>query len=159
MDAEEQQGEADGPGDGTARKAPNATGSHDDWKEIDEENQQRHDHQQRPLKRLEFIVGWETQVEGKQHTGEPRQHQSSNQQNDQANDEAEFDPLLNFRRLEGDERHDAAETQSQHQGHEESGHAGSPLAGQPVAQRKLVRDEQFDGVKENGVVDGTHNIG
>ena len=110
------------------------------------------------MKGLKFVVGREAKVEGKQHASEPRQYQSSDQQDDQAYDEAEFDPLLNFGRLEGDERHDAAETQSQHQGHEETGHAGSPLTGQPVAQRELVRDEQFNGVKENGVVDGTHDI-
>ena len=54
---------------------------------------------------------------------------------------------------EGNERHDAAKAQTEHQRHEEAGHAGSAFTRKPITERQLVGDEQFNGIEEDGVVD------
>ena len=159
MDAEEQEREPDGPRNGSAGQAPNATCPHDNGKEVNEQNEQGHDHQQRPLKGLQLVVGGESKVKGKQHASEPGQHQTPNQEHDEADDEAEFDALLHLGRLERNERHHTTQAQTQHERDEESGHACSAFTGQPVAQRELVRNEQLDGIEEDGVVNRADDIG
>ena len=66
--------------------------------------------------------------------------------------------MLNLWRLEGDESHDAAQRQTEHEGNEKPGHAGATLTCQPIAQRKLVGNQQFDGIEDHGVVDGVHDV-
>ena len=77
------------------RDNPNAPSTHDDGKEIDEENHQGHDHQQRPLKCFKFGAVRQTQVKGNSMPAN-REHQAADQQHDEADDETEFDALLNL---------------------------------------------------------------
>ena len=148
MNAKEQEREPDGPSDGTTRESPNSTGSHDHWEEVDEQNQERHDHQQRPLQRLKFTIGGQPQFEGKQHTCKPRQNQTANEQDDETDNEAEFDALLNLWRLEGDEGHDAAKAQAKHKGDKETAQATSPITRQPIPEGELVGDQEFNGINK-----------
>jgi len=159
VNAKEKQRKTDRPSNGTAREPPNAPGTHDDGEQVNEEDQQGHDHQQRPLKRFQFSIGRQAEVKRKQHACQPRKHQSANEQHDESDDETEFDALLNFGGLEGDKRHGSTQTQTEHKRHKEAAHAVPSLARQPITEGQLVGDQEFDGVEQHGVVDGADNVG
>ena len=123
-------------------KTPDTSGPHNHGQEVDEQNEQRHDHQQRPLERLQFCIGRQAQIEREQHACEPREDKTPHEENDQPDDEPELDALLDLRSLEGDESHGASQAQPEDQRNKESALTVSSLTGKPVTQRQLVRDRR-----------------
>ena len=61
--------------------------------------------------------------------------------------------------MEGDERHRTTKGEAEDQGHEETAHTATTLASEPVTQGELIGNQQFNGIEEDGVVDGTNNVG
>ena len=93
VNSQEQQSKSNRPTNGTTRQSPYSTCTHDYWKKINEENNQRENHQQGPFQRLEFTS--EGRRSREKHGRDPSENQTTDEKDHQGNDESKFDALLN----------------------------------------------------------------
>ncbi len=158
MEAEEEERESNRPNDRLAGEAPDATCTHDDWKQVHEHDQQREDQHQRPLKQGQFVGVWQIKFGVDDHAAKPREQGASNQNHDQTHNHAEFDALLDLWGLESQQGHASAKGQAEHQGDVEAGQSASSNASHPVAEWKVRTQHKLEGFEEHGVVDGPDHV-